>query len=83
MASSLEIGGIAFSNYVVSAFPSAKDSDIDGLIGVNAFWSPLTFRMPNSCWSLFASGAASGSESEDAPPRRLAFFAPFEWAHTS
>ncbi len=77
LASSLEIGDLSFSNYVVSAFRSATDSDIDGLIGADVFQRFLvTINFPRSELLLepFNDGPAPGVEPEDAPPLPAGFF---------
>ncbi len=70
LASSLEIAGLAFNNYVVSAFRSAKDDDIDGLIGADVFRQFLvTIDFPNAKLLLEPfPGPPPGEEPEDAPP---------------
>jgi tetratricopeptide (TPR) repeat protein len=76
LASTLEIGGLSFTNYLIGAFRTAKDSDIDGLIGADAFRRFLvTIDFPREELILepYANGSPASDEPEDAPPVAAGF----------
>ena len=86
LASSIEIGGLTFGNYVVSAFRSAQDSDIDGLIGADVFRRFLvTVDFPHLELLLepFSNGPSAIEGLEDAPPLPAVFRGSFASAPTS
>jgi tetratricopeptide (TPR) repeat protein len=77
MASSIEIGGLTFSNVMISAFRAAKDSDIDGLIGADVFSRFLiTIDFPRNELTLDpqTGEAPTYDEPQDAPPLPAGFF---------
>jgi hypothetical protein len=77
IASSLEIGDLAFNNVIVSAFRSAKDSDIDGLIGVDVFSRFLVtidFQRAELTLDPKTGEAPTYDEPQDAPALPAGFF---------
>ncbi len=71
LASTLQIGELRYSNFVVSAFRSARDSDIDGLIGADVFERFLvTIDFPHMQLLLdpYPDRPGPGDEPEDAGP---------------
>lgn len=66
IAEDLRIGGIAFADYPVSAFQSARSSDFDGIIGANVFRRFIVkIDFNRLVMSLDARPGVSGSGSDE------------------
>jgi tetratricopeptide (TPR) repeat protein len=69
LASEVRIGDVVFGNNPVSAFRSAKDSDVDGLIGTDVFQRFLvSIDFPGRELSLQPRSAPVAEQPEDAGP---------------
>jgi tetratricopeptide (TPR) repeat protein len=69
LASEVRIGNVVFADYPVASFHSAKDSDVDGLIGADVFAKFLiTLNFPAMQMELAPYPAMPGDEPEDAGP---------------
>jgi Flp pilus assembly protein TadD/predicted aspartyl protease len=67
LASEVRIGEVVFADHPVSVFRTAKDSDIDGLIGADVFQKFIvTLDFPASQMSLEPHHTAPGDDPEDA-----------------
>ena len=74
LASEVRIGSVAFADHPVSAFRSAKDSEIDGLIGADVFQRFLVcLDFPSLQMILEPFSKDAGDDPEDSNPVRDGF----------